>query len=195
MRTGEPGRGLEHRHAREHAVRHLRRLALVPSRKEDGELVASDPEGLSVLTQPRGDLREDLVAPRVPEPVVELFEVVDVEDADAQRHPLVLRLRQVAIEPLVEMAVVAQAGERVGEGEAHRRELPEDRALVEGDRGERPDERSGEEGRALPEDREHERERGHDREGDERRGDGPPEQGEKAVAGPPADDRCDEGGG
>ena len=47
---GDPGHGLEHRHAREHTVRHLLRLALVTSRKEDGELVSSDPEGLSVLT-------------------------------------------------------------------------------------------------------------------------------------------------
>ena len=88
--------------------------------------------------------------------------------------------------------MVAEARQRVRESEPYRRELAEDRALVEGDRGERPDERRREEGRALPEDREHERQRGHDREGDERRGDGPPQQGEEAVAGPPADDGRDE---
>ena len=47
---GDSGRGLQHRHALEHTVRHLRGLVLVTSRKQDGELVAPDPEGLSVLT-------------------------------------------------------------------------------------------------------------------------------------------------
>ena len=128
----------------------------------------------------------------MPEPVVELLEVVDVEDADAERHPLLLRVAQVAVEPVVEVPVVPEPGDGVGEGEAHRGELPEDRALVEGDGGERPDERRREEGRALPEDREHEGERRHDRERDERRGDRAAEQREEAVARPAADDRCDE---
>ena len=50
--------------------------------------------------------------------------------------------------------VIAEAGEGVGEREAHRLHLPERRALVERDREERPTEGEGEERRPLPEDAE-----------------------------------------
>jgi hypothetical protein len=144
--------------------------------EEERELVPTDAEGLAVLAQAGGHLGEHAVALRMPEAVVELLEIVDVEDADGQRHALLLGLRQVVLEPLVEVPVVAEPGEGVGERESHGGELAEDRALVERDRGERAEERRGEEGRALPQHGEHERERGHDRERDERRRDRPREE-------------------
>ena len=118
------------------------------------------------------------------ERVVQLLEIVDVEHADAERHALLLRLVQVVIEAVVEVAVVAEAGERVGEREPHRLELPKDRALVERDRGERADERGRQERRALPEHGQHQGQRGHDREGDEGRGHRPPQERDEAVRAP-----------
>ena len=69
----------------------------------------------------------------------------------------------------MEVAVVAEAGERVGEGEPHRLQRAEGRALVERDREQRADERDREHGRALPEHDEDQRRRAHQRERHDRR--------------------------
>ena len=83
-------------------------------------------------------------------------------------HAVPLGLDQLALEPLVEMAVVAEPGQRVGQREPHRAERAVGRALVERDREQRADEGRGQKRRALPEDDEHERGRRHQREEDDR---------------------------
>jgi hypothetical protein len=190
---GEPYRQarsrLEQAHAADDPVRDGDRLLLVPAEEEQGELVAADPERLAVLPQPARHLGEYVVALRMAERVVQLLEVVDVEQAHAERQALLLGLADVVGKALVEVAVVAEAGERVGEREPHGGELAEDRALVEGDRGERADERRREKRRAVPEHRQHQGQRGHDGEGEEGRRDRAREQRHEPLAGPAADHR------
>ena len=118
------------------------RALLVAARQQDRELVAAEPEGLAALAQVRGQLGEHLVAGGMAEAVVDLLEVVDVHEAEAERIALRLRVGELALEPVVEVAVVAELGERVGERQAHRAQLTEGRALVERDREQRPDERA-----------------------------------------------------
>ena len=52
--------------------------------------------------------------------VVDLLEVVDVEQAESERDAGLLRVVEVALEPLVEVAMVAEPGQRVGERETER---------------------------------------------------------------------------
>ena len=137
---------------------------LVPTRKQKRELVASEAEGLSSLAQAGSDLGEHPVADRMAVAVVDLLEVVDVEQAHGEREPVCLGLVEVALKPLVEMAMVAEPGQRIGEGEPHGLQGAVHRALVQGDGDERADERDREERRALPEDGEHQAHRSHDRE-------------------------------
>ena len=62
---------------------------LVGPGKQHGELVAAEAERLAALAQPRRDEREDAVAGRMAEAVVDPLEVVDVEEAerDERRRP------------------------------------------------------------------------------------------------------------
>ena len=101
------------------------------------ELVAAEPEGLAVLAQLRSELGQQPVAFRVAEQVVDALEVVDVEQAEREGCSARLGLEQLALEPVVEMAVVAEPGERVGQCEAHRAQRVVGRALVERDRQQR----------------------------------------------------------
>ena len=156
------------REALDDRARDREALVLVAPRKQEGEFVAAEPEGLAALAEACRHLREDAIADRVAVPVVDLLEVVDVEQDEREREPLVLCLVQVVLEALVEVAVVAEPGERVGERQAHRLQRAVHRALVERDGDERADEGRGEERRALPEDGQHEADRGHDREGNDR---------------------------
>ena len=82
--------------------------------------------------------------------VVDPLEVVDVDQADAERIALLGRVGELALEPVVEMAVVAEPRQRVGQREPHRTQLAERRTLVERDREQRTDERAGKKRRALP---------------------------------------------
>ena len=56
--------------------------ALVQARKQQRELVTAEPERLAALAQPPGDLRQDAVAGRMAEAVVDPLEVVDVDQAE-----------------------------------------------------------------------------------------------------------------
>ena len=161
---------------------------LVAPRQQEGELVAAEPERLAALAEAGRHLREDAVADRVAVPVVDLLEVVDVEQAERERDASLLRLVEVVLEALVEVAVVAEPGQRVGERQAHRLQRAVHRALVERDGDERADERRGEERRPLPEDGQHEADRGHDREGHDRPVDRA-EQRHERLARPARDDR------
>ena len=144
------------------------RAFLVAAGEQDRELVAAEPEGLAALAEVRRELREHLVAARMAEAVVDPLEVVDVHEAEAERIALRAGVCELALEPVVEVAVVAEPGQRVGQREPHRSQLAEGRALVERDREQRPDERSREERRALPEHDEHQRRGRHQRERQDR---------------------------
>jgi hypothetical protein len=80
-----------------------------------------------------GELREHLVADGMAEDVVHLLEVVDVDHHDGDVLVRARRVRQLAAEALVEVAVVVEAGERVGLGLAL--EPRPDVRVVEGERG------------------------------------------------------------
>ena len=60
---------------------------LVPAREQQRELVAPQAEGLATLTQAGRHLRQDLVTGRMPVPVVDLLEVVDVEQDEVSAKP------------------------------------------------------------------------------------------------------------
>ena len=100
----------------------------------------------------------------MPVAVVDLLEVVDVDEAERERPALLLGEGDLALEPLVEVPVVAESRERVGEREAHRFQRRKGRALVERDREQRPDKSHRQRRRALPQDDEHQCGRGHERE-------------------------------
>ena len=77
-------------------------------------------------------------------PVVDALQVVDVEEAHADRRAARSR-RHLFVEALVEPAAVAHAGERIGDGGAHGLESPKLRALLEVEGDERAEERGDEE--------------------------------------------------
>ncbi len=128
----------------------------------------------------------------MPEAVVDPLEVVDVHEAEAERIALRLRVGELALEPVVEVAVVAELGQGVGERQPHRPQLAEGRALVERDRKQRADERGRQERRALPEDHEHQRRRRHQREGHRRDRDARPRHAQERLPRADADDEADQ---
>ncbi len=105
---------------RRQPVRHRHRVGCVAGGDDDGELLAADPaddvrrahRGAQVVRQ----ARQHLVAGAVAVDVVDLLEVVDVDHHE--RHRLVdgRAARQLAPQPLVEVAVVVEPRERVGLG-------------------------------------------------------------------------------
>ena len=68
--------------------------------------------------QARGRLAQQLVTGRVPERVVDVLEVVEVEDEERHGRPVALRPRQGEVEVLGQQRAVGQAGERVVVGQA-----------------------------------------------------------------------------
>ena len=103
------------------------------------------------------------------EPVVDSLEVVDVDEAEREGLAALLGRHQLALESLVEMAVIAEPRQWVRQGKAHRTQSTVRRALVLGDREQRADERDRQYRRALPQHDEHQRRGRHERERDERR--------------------------
>ena len=104
---GEPGRERD-------------RTLLTAARDDHGELLTADPADDIARADARaevvGEIRQHVVADRVPEDVVDLLEVVDVDHHDCDVRVLCRGQRQLAAEALVEIAVVVEAGERVGLG-------------------------------------------------------------------------------
>ena len=158
---------------------HGGRLSLVLPGQEHGELVSAEPERLAALPQAGGDLAQHEIADRMAEVVVDALQVVEVDEAERERGALLLRSDELPLEPFVEAAMVAESGERVGQGEAHGAHRLVRRALVERDRQQRADEGDRERRLALPEDDERQRRRGHEREGRGRLGDVLPGDGEE----------------
>ena len=93
---------------------------LVVIDEQERKLVAAEPEGLAALPQLPRYLREDAIAGRMSKPVVDLLEVVDVHEAERQRRRVLLRRLQLALEPLVEVTVIAEPRERIRQRETHR---------------------------------------------------------------------------
>ena len=134
------------------------------AREHDGELVAAEPVGLADPAQLARHVREHTVAGRMPVAVVDLLEVVEVEETDRERLPGRRRLLELDLQLLLEVPVVAEAGERIGQGEPHRPQRVERRALVQRDGDERTDEHECQRRRLCPEDDEREADGEHDRE-------------------------------
>jgi hypothetical protein len=168
------------------------RGTLVMAGEEDRELVAAEPERLAALAQARRDLRQHPVAGRMPEAVVDLLEVVDVDQAERDGMAELLRVDQLALEALVEVAVVAEPRERVREREPHGAQRAEGRALVERDREQRPDESDREGRRAHPEHVQDQRGRAHQRERHHRQVDARLDQLPERAARVERDDRARE---
>ena len=128
------------------------------------------------------------VALLVAERVVEPLEPVQVEQADAQPAAA----PQLAVQPLLEAAAVAEPGQRVGGGRAHRLERAQHRALVQVVGGERGEQQQGEERLGLPQDDEDQGERGHDHQHERGRADRPVEQREEGLVLGAGDDERDQ---
>ena len=139
----------------------------VESRQQNREFVAPEPKGLAALPQARRHLREDAIPCLMAVPVVDLFEAVDVEQAQRDDSRFGLGFRELALETFLEVAVVAEPRQRVGERQPHRAERLVGRPLVQRDRDERACEGCKQPRRALPEHDEHERRRRHQRERDD----------------------------
>ena len=93
------------------------------------------------MPKPPGHLCKHAVADRMSVAVVDLLEVVDVDEAQSHRCALLLCEGELALEAFVEVSVVAEARERVGQRKAHRLQHRKSRALVERNCEQRPDER------------------------------------------------------
>ena len=92
----------------------------------------------------------------------------------------------------MEVAVISEPGQRIGQREPHRAQLAEGRALVERDREEGADERSREDRRALPEHDQDQRSRAHERERQPRDGEARPRDLEHRLPHALADDDADQ---
>ena len=112
-------------------------LHLVAPGQDHGELLAADPaddvRGPDGCAQMVGELGQHVVSDRVAEDVVHLLEVVDVQHHEHDVLVLARGPGQLAAEALVEVAMVVEAGERVGLGFAL--EPGTDVCVVEGQRG------------------------------------------------------------
>ena len=107
------------------------------ARQDDGELLAPvarhEVHPLSRLRlDPHRHVAQHGVAGAMPEPVVVGLEVVDVDHQQRQRQLVALRAGDLLREAVVEVAVVVQVGEAVGDGEVF--EDGEDVGVVDGDR-------------------------------------------------------------
>ncbi len=124
--------------------------------------------------------------------VVDALEVVEVEEADGQRATLHRRLLELHLQLLLEVPVVSEPGQGVGQREPHRTQGAVRRALVERDRDERPGQRQHVDRRLRPQHDEREADRGHDREGRSRPDRGRAQDGREGLTRPAGEDRGDE---
>ncbi len=92
---------------------------VVPGEQER-ELVPAEAEGFSVASELRRDLSQHKVAHGVAPAVVHALEVVDVEEAERERRALSLGPLDLATQPLVEVTVVAEAGQWIGQRKPER---------------------------------------------------------------------------
>ena len=88
--------------------------------QDDRELVAADAEGPVAVAKhvadAAGHAHEEPIARRMAFPVVDDLEVVEVDEQECQRHLVAPEELQLAVELLLEGAVVAKAGEAIVQG-------------------------------------------------------------------------------
>ncbi len=155
---------VERPHPGDDRLRCRERAVLAQAGEEQRELVAAQAKRLAALPQPCRDPREHAVARRVAEAVVDELEVVEVEEHERQASVRLFGEVELPLQALVEVPVVAEPGERIGQCEPDRAQLAMRRTLIEGDRDQRARERREHVRRPLPEDDEHQRGRRHQRE-------------------------------
>jgi len=101
-----------------HALHGLLGLGFVGFGEEEGEFVAADPGGIVagsfVLLQGLGELLEALVAGGVPVLVVCCFEVLYIDEDEAEGALVALGGGVKLLKCFVESAAVEESGERVG---------------------------------------------------------------------------------
>jgi hypothetical protein len=89
-------------------------------RQDQRELVAAQAGhrvgGPQRLAQPEGDLLQELVAGQVPERVVDVFEAIQVDDAQRERPPVALRHADGLRQTVLQQHAVGQAGQAVVQG-------------------------------------------------------------------------------
>jgi len=124
-------------HRGEQALRDLRDLVEVGQALEQhGELVVAQPrqgvDAAQARLQPARGLREHVVAHRLPERVVDLLEVVEIEDHHREEAPAAIGAGDGVIQAVGEQRPVRQPGERFVMREARERLLD---ALPLGDLG------------------------------------------------------------
>ncbi len=116
--TAADGRQVDLAGTRDYTLGDARRIDAVAGGHDDGELLAAEPADDVVRPDRRaqrvGQEPQQLVADAVAVHVVDALEVVDVEHQDGDGPMRSTRLLDRVQQPLVEAAVVEQAGERVG---------------------------------------------------------------------------------
>ena len=135
-----------------------------------------------------GDRPQRPVALLVAERVVQLLEAVEVEQADAEPAAA----PELSLQPLLEPAPVAQPGERVGRGRAHRLERAQHRTLVQVVGHERREQEQRQQRLGLPQHDQDQRERGHDHQHQGRGADRLEEQRQEPLPLGPRDDERDQ---
>jgi hypothetical protein len=89
------------------------------ARKDDGELLAADPADQVLqaghLASDGGHALQDLIADQMPVRVVDPLEVVDVEQDQADGRALAVRPPELPLEPFVEVTVVVERREVIGD--------------------------------------------------------------------------------
>ena len=99
-------------------AREVERVARVARGHDHAELLAAEPAddvgAAQLAAQEDGQLGENLVARAVAVDVVDALEVVDVEHEDGDRVARAARARELRAQAVVEVAVVVEAGQRVG---------------------------------------------------------------------------------
>ena len=112
------GAELDRRERVRQAAREVEGVPGVAGGHDHAELLAAeaadDVRSAQRHTQEVGEVAQNLVADAVPVDVVDALEVVDVEHQDRDRVARTARARQLGAQALVEVAVVVEAGQRVG---------------------------------------------------------------------------------
>ncbi len=160
---------LEHADAVGDRLRRRQRTTFVDAGEQHGELVTAEAERLAALPQQPAHARENPIAGRMTEAVVDALEIVDVDQAERQPGPNPLGRGQLHLHPLLEVAVVAEPGERIGQRELHRPHFPGARALIQLDRHQRRHEQQPESRSLSPEHDENRRRRRHQQKRGQRR--------------------------
>ena len=100
--------------------RPLQRHCLRHARQQQQELLAAIAAGhvggTRLLAQHRRQVLEDFVARLVAVGIVDALEMVEIDQHQAQRVPLALAVRQIAVHGGIEIAPVVETGQRVAVG-------------------------------------------------------------------------------